>query len=193
MKITMHLLMLLTALFFTACNFTIIGENDDEVVLEKLDLKMIERNVTLEELSGTWVIEDESIERYLKLDGKHMSKHELNITEEELKKSYVKIYKNGTAEFLDDCEGCKVHKGRANMGYIPKQWMPPITKNDYYIRISSLEGEYWKSKNLFFIELNRKFYLGEKYYRGEEETHSQKTYYFLYKKVDKKEYTHGRD
>jgi len=185
---TMHLLILLTALLFTACNFTIIGENDDEVVLEKLDLKMIERNVTLEELSGTWVIDEASIERNLKFNNKLGESRR-----KELKEVYINIDKNGTVEFLNSYYKHKVYKGRVNLGYIPKQWMPPITKNDYYIRISSLEGEHWKSKNLFFIELNNKFYLGEKYYGGDIDAGNERTYYLLYKKVETKERTHGKN
>ena len=71
------LLLITTAMLLTACNFTILGENDDEVVLEKRDLKIVERNITIEELSGKWVIEDESIERNAKLNSRYLNKDEL--------------------------------------------------------------------------------------------------------------------
>ena len=50
--------------------------------------------------------------------------------------------------------------------------------------------EYSEGKDLYFLKLNNKFYLGRKYYRGEEETGSQKTYYLLYKKVKAIEVEH---
>jgi len=189
MKITIQLLILLTALLFTACNFTIIGENDDEVVLEKRAITIVERNVTLEELSGTWVIEDESIERYLQLNTRYLDKKELIDLKKRLKMVYISLYKNNTVDFLSTSSKYKVHKGEVSIENL-KEWEK--TNRGYFLYIS-YKIEAWESKYLYFVKLNNKFYLGERFQRGEEETNSQKTYYLLYKKVDKKEPTHGKN
>jgi len=184
------ILLTVTALLLTACNFTIFGENDDEVVLEKRNITIVERNITIEELSGKWVLEEESIERYLKLSTRYLDKNELNTLKESLKLNYIYLYRNGTSKFrMNYYEEEKEYKGRIVLAYIPTIWSPLKNKNDYYIRImyrikDNYGVEYSEGRELYFFKLNNKFYLGEKFTRGEEETNSQKTYYLLYKKVE---------
>jgi hypothetical protein len=191
------ILLTVTALLLTACNFTIFGENDDEVVLEKRNITIVERNITIEELSGKWVIEDESIERNLKFNNK-LSKERVKIRKKELRDSYISIYDDGTVTFKDSFNGGKIYKGRIVLAYLPTIWSPVKNKDDYYITImyrykDSYGLESSKGKDLYFLKLNNKFYLGEKYYGGEEETNSQKMYYLLYKKVISREVNNGKN
>ena len=178
------LLLITTAMLLTACNFSILGENDDEVVLEKRDLKIVERNITIEELSGKWVLEDESIERNLKLNTRYLDKNELNNLKKSLKLKYVYIYDNGTSKFRTYYG--KEYKGSAKIESL-KEWEKA---NAGYFLYISYKLDSWKSKDLYCLELNNKFYLGEKFTRGEEETGSQRIYYMLYKKVEETKVNH---
>jgi len=181
LKMKKAILLTVTALLLTACNFTIFGENDDEVVLEKRNITIVERNISIEELSGKWVIEDESIERYLKLSTRYLDKNELNTLKESLKLNYIYLYRNGTSKFrMNYYEEEKEYKGNASIESL-KEWEK--AKFGYFLYIP-YKVDSWKSKDLYFLKLNNKFYLGEKFTRGEEETNSQRTYYLLYEKVE---------
>ena len=178
------LLLITTAMLLTACNFSILGENDDEVVLEKLDLKIVERNINIEELSGKWVIDKASIERNLRFN--RFTQERVKIRRKELMDSYIIINNDSTVSFKDSFNGGKIYKGSAKIESL-KEWEK---SNVGYFLYISYKVDYWKSKDLYCLELNNKFYLGEKYYGGEEETNSRKMHYLLYEKLEETKVNH---
>jgi len=158
---------------------------DDETKEEPsniLELKIVKRKVSFDELVGTWVFEKNSTKRYIALiknNSHYNNKKNLEELKESLNSYSLSISKDATAKFKDIFYE-KYYEGKVQHGDM-KDWYKS-EKEGQYLRISAPKGESWKTKYLYCMEINKELYLAEEYGMGDGDIVQPKRY-ILYQKV----------
>jgi len=175
--------------FLTGCGadpFAILNDEDYDYNGKASELQkyIVTRDVKLEELVGTWKVDEASKEKYLKVFGIsnffYVSDKEKE-ERKELDESYVLVKKDGFAKFKVFTE----RKGKARITNHNKALSTyGRIKEGIYLNISYRKESSWGDKNYDYLKVDGIFYLGERYQKGDLDAGNLKKYYLLYKKVN---------
>lgn len=178
MNIKTTLKLIVMSLFLTGCGgnpFSILDDENSNETQSPLDKYLVTREVTLEELEGTWKIIEKSKDEYLKgIRGIYS----FYVTEKEKKyrknldERYLTVKKSGISKFKIiteyEGEGRILHyKGEENR----------------FLYITYRKEDSWGDKTYYCLEIEGVFYLGRKYSDGDYDSGNLEWYYMLYKKV----------
>jgi len=173
--------------FLTGCGadpFAILNDEDYDYNGKASELQkyIVTRDVKLEELVGTWKVDEESKEKYLKIV-KDANSYFVTHLKEEIKylnNSYILIKKDGSARF----KYVKEQEGKANI-YNHNEALSSYgsIKEGIYLSISYRAEGYWDYVHYDYLKIDGEFYLAERYETGDIDAGNLKHYYLLYKKV----------
>lgn len=177
---------LIITLFLTGCGgniFSILDEGDN-VKESELHKHIVTKEVDIDELVGTWKVDEDSGKKQLKILGAVNSYFIIHAKEykKELDERYITIRKDATAKFRhrDEYDG----KARVFDHASAKDEFGKVRKGRY-LSISYRDEKRggWTSKDFDYLEIDGLFYLAEKYETGDIDAGNLKKYYLLFKKV----------
>ena len=186
--INVFLGLLLLGVFFNGCgNLFSILDDGSEVKESKYEKYIVTRKVKLEELVGTWRVDEKSKDEYLRgFNFFYMTDKEKKY-KKDLDESYLLIKKNASVKY----KYIKEYKGKVrSSNYIEEVYnhMSGISKDvqgNAFVDISYEKELSKDSLTLDCIEIDGILYLGEKYETGDIDAGDLKKYHLLYKKVKK--------
>jgi len=183
--------LLLIGAFLNGCgNIFAILNDGSEVKESELQKYIVTREVKLDELVGTWKIDEKSKDEYLK-DIRGINFFYVTDKEKEYRKdfdeSYILIKNDASAKYKYINE----YKGKArSSNYIEEIYNHmngsyKEVKGSAFLSISYRDEKrgVWSSKDFDCLEINGILFLGKRYETGDIDAGNLKKYHLLYKKV----------
>jgi len=193
MKFKKVLKLIIIGMFLTGCGadpFAILNDEDYNRKESEFQKYIVTREVKLDELVGTWKVDEKSMKNKLKILGISNVFYETNEEKayiKETRKCYILIRKDGSVKF--NLFYNKEYNGKVFSSNYRKEVYNYIggylqdIKGNAFLSISYQEENYSDSITFDCIEVDGVLYIGRMYEIGDIDSGNLEKHHLLYKKV----------